>query len=378
MPGTTKTVAVPAMVLAFGCGGRLAGQSLAGPEADAGLSTSFSSCAPGGRGVSDCGENHESCCTSLEVAGGTYDRSFSVTSAGTFGGGTDPATVSSLRLDKYEVTVGRFRQFVKAWNGGNGWTPSAGSGKHTHLNGGRGLADSAMAGGYEPGWVPSDSASIAPTSANLACDPDPPYANATWTPSATPSDDLPINCVTWQEAYAFCIWDGGFLPSEAEWEYAATGGSLQRAFPWGAKPPTCPYAVFGCCYPNQIELGSDDGGPGCAGGVTNVAPVGTPLAGAGRWGQLDLGGNVWEWNLDRPNVALESCGFSCYVNPCADCAYLPETVDLSFSEGNTRIIRGGGFDSSVGPWNGLPVYQRYSEPPIDRRDDVGFRCARSP
>ncbi|MGO9835775.1 MAG: SUMF1/EgtB/PvdO family nonheme iron enzyme [Polyangiaceae bacterium] len=34
-----------------------------------------------------------------------------------------------------------------------------------------------------------------------------------------------IDCVNWYESYTFCIWDGGFLPSEAEWEYAAGGGS---------------------------------------------------------------------------------------------------------------------------------------------------------
>jgi len=47
--------------------------------------------------------------------------------------------VGDFKLDKYEVTVGRFRQFVAAWNGGAGYTPPAGSGKHTHLNGGNGL-----------------------------------------------------------------------------------------------------------------------------------------------------------------------------------------------------------------------------------------------
>jgi sulfatase modifying factor 1 len=46
---------------------------------------------------------------------------------------TLPAKVSTLRLDKYEVTVGRFRKFVDAWVGG--WRPMAGEGKHAHLNG---------------------------------------------------------------------------------------------------------------------------------------------------------------------------------------------------------------------------------------------------
>ena len=66
-------------------------------------------------------------------------------------------------------------------------------------------------------------------------------APSTWTPSpvsgSASQENLPINCVDWAEAYAFCIWDGGFLPSEAEWEYAAAGGSLQLDYPWGSAGP---------------------------------------------------------------------------------------------------------------------------------------------
>ena len=209
--------------------------------------------------------------------GSTYYRTYTNSGSGPTGE-ADPATVSNLRLDKYLVTVGRFRQFVAAWDGGSGWTPAAGSGKHTHLHAGKGLANSGNSGSYEAGWVASDKSNIAPTNANLtSCSPSP------WTNTAGSQENLPITCVNWYEAYAFCIWDGGFLPSEAEWENAAAGGTQQREYPWGSTAPGtacpgtgCSYAIYGCYYPNgsgdllgrerQLRAGGHrDGGSGAVG-----------------------------------------------------------------------------------------------------------------
>jgi len=61
-----------------------------------------------------CGAAGESCCTSPEVTGGTFYRTYTNDGSGPTAE-ADPATVSSFRLDKYDVTVGRFRQFVSAW-----------------------------------------------------------------------------------------------------------------------------------------------------------------------------------------------------------------------------------------------------------------------
>src|SRR5580704_4269305 len=133
-------------------GGGEAGNE-AGGDAGAPVPTS---CQTSGAGTTNCGAAAESCCTSPEVPGATYDRAYTRTDAGLSGTGS-PATVGTFRLDKYSVTVGRFRTFVTAWDNGAGWYPPAGSGKHTHLNGGQGLVDSANDAGmtYEPGWIAS-------------------------------------------------------------------------------------------------------------------------------------------------------------------------------------------------------------------------------
>jgi formylglycine-generating enzyme len=309
-----------------------------------------SGCQKVGPGLTDCGASRESCCTSLDVFTGTYDRTYTNTGAGATGL-ADPATVSRFGLDKYLVTVGRFREFVNAVSppdGSAGWLPAPGSGKHAHVNGGNGL--NATTGGYEPGWVATDNAHVAPTDANLACD----ATSSTWAATpGTPEDDLPINCVSWAEAYAFCIWNGGFLPSEAEWEYAAAGGSWQREYPWGSADPgtSNEYAIYSCDYPS--------GAGTCPGaGVANIAPVGTATQGAGFWGQLDLAGELSEWNLDW---------YAAYVDPCSDCA--------ATAEGVARVIRGGDFAGTLVA--ALPPY-RASYSPSARSASIGFRCARTP
>jgi formylglycine-generating enzyme required for sulfatase activity len=159
--------------------------------------------------------------------------------------------------------------------------------------------------------------------------------------------------VTWWESYAFCIWDGGFLPSEAEWEYAAAGGSQEREYPWGnpvSSSTTDPgtanqYAIYNFNY---------------TGNATYIAPVGFASLGEGTWGQFDLAGEEFEWNLDwYANSGL-------YADPSTDSAYL--------TAASGRVIRGGDFSDP--PSYLLPPFRGNLTPSF--RGSVGFRCASTP
>lgn len=110
-------------------------------------------------------------------------------------------------------------------------------------------------------------------------------------------DKHPVNQVHYRQAKAYCEHIGGSLPTEAQWEWAASHGD-GRKYPWGNDEPTCEtgHADF---TPNGSPQSDPAGDVGCHGGGTSE--VGTHEKGASVWpdGEIhDLGGNVWEWNLD--------------------------------------------------------------------------------
>ena len=164
--------------------------------------------------------------------------------------------------------------------------------------------------------------------------------------------DHPQNGLTWQQAEGFCGWvaPAGRLPSEAEWEYAATG-SVHRKYPWGDSPePTCDNdtAVLN-------EVGETEG-YGCGQGGTWL--VGSKTAGASWCGALDMSGNVWEWNED------------CYQNSYSD---VPTDGSAWGDPPCSRVRRGGSFyyDAAL-----MRSAERSDFASDDRHAAHGARCVR--
>jgi formylglycine-generating enzyme len=291
-----------------------------------------------------CGPtNNDNCCDSLGISGGTYFRYYDLAHDSLSGDVNSPATISNFRLDKYEVTVGRFRAFVADGQGTQAKHPATGAGTHANIPG----------SGWEASWntsLPPDTATII---AAVKCS----SIYQTWTDTPGANESRPMNCINWYEAMAFCSWDGGYLPTETEWNYAATGGDQQRAYAWSNPPGalTPIDSLHASYYDGAACVG--DGMPGCK--LTDLVPVGTKPAGDGRWGQSDLTGNVVEWNLDYYDAPY-------YGALCTDCANLVVATN--------RTLRGGSFNSGGGilrtgfaHWPATPTYRNY---------DVGVRCAR--
>jgi formylglycine-generating enzyme required for sulfatase activity len=240
-------------------------------------------------------------------------------------------------LDRFEITVGRFRAFVRAYPGSK---PKPGAGEHPLIDG----------SGWDAAWderLPPDQTALMGV---LKCGP----SFQTWTDAEGPNEDLPMNCIDWYEAFAFCAWDGARLPTESEWNYAAAGGSEQRIYPWStpANDATIDgsYAAYDCT--------ADGSAPQeCV--FADILRVGLRSPkGDGRWGQADLAGSMWEWNLDW--YADQ------YLESCSDCARTQATVN--------RVIRGGGWNGSFG----LDSVFRYPNDPLNRNFNLGVRCARTP
>ena len=166
--------------------------------------------------------------------------------------------------------------------------------------------------------------------------------------------DYPLNLVDWGMAKAYCEKRGQSLPTEAQWQWAATGGD-RRKWPWGNERPTCEYADH-----TPGLLVSPGGDSGCHGG--GPSKVATHPKGDRIWptGAIhDLAGNVWEWTLDSylPYKGVPE------TDPHVD---NPRVLN--------RVIRGGGWNRS-----GMGIQSDYRGGATAKYKvpGLGFRCVRN-
>ena len=165
-----------------------------------------------------------------------------------------------------------------------------------------------------------------------------------------------MNCVSWFEAFAFCAWDGGRLPTEAEWEYAASGGASEFGYPWGNEPVPTAMQDDTAAYANYYGLGDGSGPADYA--PSDLLRVGSKPLGRGKYGQMDLAGSVSEFTLDYSDKLPAIC---------TNCANLSTT--------SGRVTRGGNYQSTPGA---LIATSRSGSAPDKHQTINGIRCARNP
>ncbi|GAB6042824.1 nSTAND1 domain-containing NTPase [Endothiovibrio diazotrophicus] len=207
-------------------------------------------------------------------------------------GGAGKASVAPFRISRYLVTNAQFQAFVDAADG------------YAKAEWWREMPEEARNGPGKPSWS---------------------------------EPNRPRESVSWYEAVAFCRWLSrrlGFevrLPTEYEWQQAATGGDPKNAYPWGGEWDAR------CCNTSES-------------GLNRTVAVGLYPAGATTRGVLDMAGNVWEWCLNKRGKKPGEV-----------------TVDGS---GESRVLRGGSWIAiQVNARAGFPFSYR----PDGRIDSIGFR-----
>jgi formylglycine-generating enzyme required for sulfatase activity len=291
-----------------------------------------------------CGPDGASCCESRLVEGealGEFRMGCNTVPGRPCSTDTEgpehPATIGNIYLDTFEATVGRFRQFEEEYEGWrNAGNPAPGAGAHPRI------ADS----GWQEQWTEELPIIGGAFEYTLYID-----CSGFHSWESTSPQALPQNCVTWPMAFAFCIWSGGRLPTEAEWEMAATGAEENRIYAWGNTKPSQELAVYNWTedYPPATFL---------------LEVAGSRPLGVGRFGHHDLSGNIYEQTVDQYSETWFKKGAG--GNPCTDCANLGNITD-------SHALRGGAWY-----WDEheLSVTERLDLWGLASSEYTGVRCAR--
>jgi iron(II)-dependent oxidoreductase len=155
-----------------------------------------------------------------------------------------------------------------------------------------------------------------------------------------------VTSISWYEADAFARAHGARLPTETEWEKAASWDpelGLARAYPWGEAAPVAGVHA----NVDQVSAGPE-------------AVAGHP-AGASAYGALDMIGNVWEWTMS------DFCGYEDFIaNPYREYSEV-------FFGSDYKVLRGGSWATRARLIT--PTFRNWDYPQR-RQIFAGFRIAR--
>ena len=231
--------------------------------------------------------------------------------------------VDGFWMGRYEVTVGQWRKFIRA----TGYRTDA------EKNTGKSGCFSFKENKWD--WI----------------------AGRYWDdPGFTQSSSRPVACVSYNDVAAYIDWLNKKttsreyrLPTEAEWEYAARGGTRTIRF-WGDDTDSS-----ACRYANVADKGHGWRNPfPCVDGYKWAAPVGSFQPNS--YGLYDMLGNVWEWCSDWYDEDYYKSS--------------PRSNPQGPSSGSNRVVRGGSW--FVGPWH-VRAANRLRVGPATRIGDLGFR-----
>ena len=155
----------------------------------------------------------------------------------------------------------------------------------------------------------------------------------------------PVVHVSWYEAEAYARWSGKRLPTEAEWEKAASWDpdtGTKRPYPWGDEAPTPAHANL-----DQLAF--------------KAAQVGAYPEGASAYGVLGMIGDVWEWTSS-----------DLYAYPGFEAFPYREYSEIFFGP-DYKVLRGGSWATRPGAMRNTFRNWDY---PIRRQLFCGFRCAK--
>jgi formylglycine-generating enzyme len=232
-------------------------------------------------------------------------------------------TVKSFWIDRHEVTVAAFARFVKATN---------------HKTEAEKFGWSGVFDVKTGDWKRVD--------------------GADWRhpegPDTSAKPQEPVVHISWSDASAYAKWAKKRLPTEAEWEYAAAGGSAGKRFHWGDD-----FLLNGKCVANWWQ-GTFPERNTAEDGYVGRAPVGSFPANGYKL--YDMAGNVWEWCSDWFDEGYYSRS--------------PEIDPPGPSSGTERVIRGGSWMCSQNYCQGIRVAARSHSTTDSGLNNLGFRCVR--